>query len=136
VSPGRELDALVAEKVLGCKPFLGTDGVTKYCNCGRTSSFDDGAHEMRSGGLKPYSTSISAAWEVVEKLSQQSRILQLIQAEEGDYNRETGKPRGWFAHLPRKHWDLASAYGPYDWTEGDTAPHAIALAALKAVGAM
>jgi hypothetical protein len=123
VSPGRELDALVAEKVLGCKPFLGTDGVTKYCNCGRTSSFDDGAHEMRSGGLKPYSTSISAAWELVEHLGEHRGFWFRLE-------KQASLPGLWLAAFREAGLD------DEDTAASVTAPHAIALAALKAVGAM
>ncbi len=49
VQPGRELDALIAENVMGLK-----------------HSCLDGNHTLC--GVKSYSTDISAAWEVVEKL--------------------------------------------------------------------
>lgn len=65
VHAGRELDALVAEKVMGF--VLVPDG---HCDECRSMSkqpifqFQDGSY----GPCDDYSTSIAAAWEVVEKL--------------------------------------------------------------------
>lgn len=84
LKPGRELDALVAEKVMG-------------------------------GELRPYSTDISAAWEVVEKYKWAEPEL-----------RYSDEQHCWVFSLHK-----ASGY-PNEC--GDTAPHAICLAALRAVG--
>lgn len=64
VNAGRELDSLVAEKVMGWQQpnhlghadICASWGPSKMCTC-------DG--ELR---WPPYSTSIAAAWQVVEKL--------------------------------------------------------------------
>jgi hypothetical protein len=53
---GREIDALVAEKVMGLPGKTVIDGTTYYC------------------GIDIYSTSISAAWEVVEKVKETKAI--------------------------------------------------------------
>jgi hypothetical protein len=119
---GRELDALVAEKVMGCTTlFYGTDGVTPFCNCGRKTAFDNGEHEDGIG-LKPYSTDIAAAFEVVAKLtSGRDKFM---------YNslyREPNFGKWLFGSV-----DSDGSFSP--WLEADTAPLAICLAALDAVG--
>lgn len=112
MKPGRELDALIAEKVFGAvrtqEKFQGYvpipgdpvyySEVYKYPT-GVNYLIDDpkNRHGMM-GGVPHYSTDISAAWEVVEKLNKQYSF-----------------------HLNTK-------------GSADTAPHAICLAALKAVG--
>jgi hypothetical protein len=112
VKPGRELDALVAEKVMGIEVdrapwgelYVGKEGYDV---------------------VPAYSTDIAAAWEVVEKVTRETeKRFTLWQA-----------PTYYVARF--KHYDY--------WHEGcdsrqalqakaDTAPHAICLAALKAVG--
>ena len=65
---GRELDALIAERVMGChsaiQEYVGRPEA--FCGC------DDNAHEQSDshvyGILARYSTDIAAAWEVLEKL--------------------------------------------------------------------
>lgn len=108
LKPGRELDALIAHKVMGLEVHNGFEVV------------GEGAFRApsRAFPVKRYSTDIAAAWEVVDSL--RSRF-------EGFY------------------WNLNETYDGM-WTvnfwpkgselNGDTAPHAICLAALKAVGAV
>ena len=101
MSPGRELDALVAEKVMGGRRMRTTDA-RYYWNGLNTN-----------GELPAYSTDIAAAWTVVERL--------------GDKFNFIGKcADGWNAVLfydGNSHGEIAPS-----------APHAICLAALKAVG--
>ena len=100
MKPGPELDALVAEKVMG----LGNDWclhVGVHPPCGSPCPID-------------YSTDIAAAWQVVEKIGNASLV-----------NHASGG--AWHVEFELKGGSL-----PYD--TGDTAPHAICLAALKAVG--
>ena len=103
---GRELDALVAKHVMGWDALL-----IKL-------------RDKRLIPLPAYSTSISDAWEVAEKLSD----------------------LGWYTNIERytrKNWRVTldkfveegesdDNIPSYGWS--DTAPHAICLAALKAVG--
>lgn len=98
MKPGRELDALVAEKVMGeTRPRVwGTI----------------------NAGIRPYSTSIEAAWQVVER----------IKSLHGRTFSVTFDGSGWVAG-----YDLGLEWG-MGVPVGETAPHAIALAALKAVG--
>lgn len=104
MNPGSELDILIAEKVFG----------VKY-------------EEPKLNQFKPmpnpnscprYSTDIAAAWEVVEKLNLLSKFS--LERFEDRYR-------------------IVEYAGGYDnnftfISEAETAPHAICLAALKAVG--
>lgn len=94
LKPGRELDALVAEKVFG------VDVGDIY--------YDSTMQEITNFSIPHYSTDISAAWEVVEKFGRFDLILNGSGA--------------WCAEF----------YGSWDRSFGDSAPHAICLAALKA----
>lgn len=109
---GRDLDILIAEKVFG-------HTLPKH---------DDGtAWDPDVAGVSEYSTDIACAWEVVDKL--QSRP---DSPRTGDFKLSTPGDI-WIAE-----WSEWS-----DWFEGkgtifyqaeaETAPHAICLAALKAV---
>ena len=115
MNAGRELDALVAEKVFG---------------------WTGGHYESL-----PFSTDIAAAWEVVERL--RSRGISSGHGFNWDLCIKVGHSddSGWFVEL----FDLSSMgyCGPADTTirwdgvdvrNAETASHAICLAALKAVG--
>lgn len=97
--PGRELDALIAEKVMGLR-------CPDWISCGRGR----GAWEH---SLKHYSTDISAAWEVVEKLNLLERF---------ELSRRDKK----FTITTYSQYENHSIY-----VEAPTAPHAVCLAALK-----
>lgn len=125
---GRELDALVAEKVFG-KVFppngryLDEPGHLRYA--GGVPGFNHLVNDV----LPKYSTDIAAAWEVVERLT----------AEWGWWDMEFGwrtiseverNEKGW------TNWCI-TLLGPDDDVEvffkAGSAAHAICLAALKAV---
>lgn len=115
LQPGRELDALVAEKVVGqvrvgeCP--LDIDG------CG-------GKYEPQIGQwpcLPPYSTDMAAAWQAVNAML--DRGLEYTAEGEGKKTKEHRWQFGPFR---------SNGY-PTDFGEGDTAAHAICLAALKAI---
>lgn len=109
----RELDALVAKKVMGFR-VLSTwdaDGTPKHV-------IDANQCEVDTAYWPPaYSTDIAAAWEVVEKTKLLDTYV-LTRAYAGEK------------------WQVIEMGG--DWQNpiatGDSAPHAICLAALKAVG--
>lgn len=103
--PGRELDALIAEKVMQ-NPL------------GRPS-FEEGQKYFLD--LQHYSTDIAAAWEVVERLGLAIGINE-VRPEEGKWIclKDMGEGEGWL-------------FGIFEGAYADTAPHAICLAALKAV---
>lgn len=108
MTPGRELDALVASKVMGLRKT--EDGILWYCEKLDTF-FEDIPH---------FSSNISSAWLVVEKLN-----LAVIPTEHGKWKATESVfiPECIYYEV---NLDIAS--------EGDTAPHAICLAALKAIG--
>lgn len=109
LKPGRELDALIAEKVMGLTlkpmPLSQADGSVK-----EELTFWDGPRLLR---LPPYSTRIAAAWEVVEKIKANHALTIHAESLSG----------GWLLHIDR---DIKIG--------GATAPHVICLAALKAIG--
>jgi len=98
--PGRELDALVAERV------------TKLS-----------WHPDYPGDLPYYSTDISAAWEVIEQVYKDGHGWMLVGPNFDDTK--------WHAYESTGCAD--PDYGDWYELDGDTAPHAICLAALKAV---
>jgi hypothetical protein len=120
---GRELDALVAEKVMKLKNRFRKDSLrTEKCLTVRQVEQNKKPWNI-NGKWKEfppqYSTDISAAWEVVEELK-------------GDYwfsfyYTVEGKWETMFnAHFPRQN--------PSFDAESDLASHSVCLAALKAVG--
>lgn len=138
MNPGRELDALVAEKVMGLcfhewhvayhgyEPPL--TGWTATCGkCGAVKRDPDGDSSPPADWNEPrpsYSTEIAAAMDVWESLRNRGSIRQI---------RLTGyNPDEWFC-------DMATFLGEPGTdaitAEGRSAPHAICLAALAAVGA-
>lgn len=113
MTAGRELDALIAEKVMGWKVFRnGEHGPHRWeaeTDRGTLRVIDS---SYSGDGFSP-STDIAAAWEVVEKVRKEAGDFQLALVDYGS---------AWAARF-----DKASAVER-------TAPHAICLAALKAVG--
>lgn len=115
MKPGRELDILVAEKVMGWRLLCYESGVFAY----EPGQYDDamkndgwawnGDKENREAHEFNPSTDIACAWEVFEKLSQLSSV----------FKSDTPFWCCWWGDV---------------YETGLTAPHAICLAALKAVG--
>lgn len=111
MKPGRELDTLVAEKVMGLKE--------DYLSC-PTCKYDG---VMGGLGYLPYSTDITAAWLVVEKMHTHPKPVLQLAAPQQDFCNER-----WRAEFSRKWWHEGS---PYEYAcNGETAAHAICLAAL------
>lgn len=108
--PGPELDALVAEKVMGAVEVvkMGRGGNKQYARWG----FKKGSHQVLR-----YSTDWAAAGEVLEKLRPHgSQLICWQETEQGGY---------WSATLVGEDDSLGEAHGK-------TGPHAISLAALAA----
>lgn len=144
LKPGRELDALIAEKVMGWKIEIHdsyariTDGegarftplsvFRSNCECTMFRSDDckcppsTRIHWWQACGQLPHhSTDIAAAWEVVGKFQADHQEVHI---------RYDGPGDGWTCGIGYDPWDNF-----YIWREsGNTAPHAICLAALRAVG--
>ena len=99
MNAGRELDALVAEKVMGWT------NVRFICHGLSLRGEVDGEPSEK---VPFYSVDIDAAWDVVEKIGTSFTLER--------YNR-------WYVEFGDRYSAAA-----------DTAPHAICLAALKAVG--
>jgi hypothetical protein len=113
LEPGPELDALVAEKVLG-GPKEHPDW---YWWKSTMPEWPEGQPPVYAG--PKFSRSIADAWEVLQAagrgLTMESADLQNSSYSVGMWSNEK---IGWV------------------WAEANTAPHAICLAALKAVGAI
>lgn len=110
MNAGRELDALVAEKVFGWEVDW---AVPTYPTVDMKRISDDPvAVGLRTGSIPPYSTDIAAAWQVGESLSAKGHWFEIRRRPDGGY------------------W---AAFGEGMSAEADTAPLAICLAALKAV---
>lgn len=108
IEPGSELDALVADKIMGLN----------------VSWLHEDKDYTKHGGLPKYSTDIAAAWTVVEKIYNKNKGEPMVMQIYGPLS------DGYKVTLIWEHHD-----GPIE--EGSivakTASHAICLAALKAV---
>jgi hypothetical protein len=119
MNPGRELDALIAMEVMGFNPedFTYTkEELEKMQVVGSVVTIKP--------KLKPYSTDITAAWEVVEK------IKDAVKGCDGVFKIQWNDDNKWVVY-----WDHEDLINCAD-IQGESlmAPHAICLAALKAVG--
>ena len=117
---GREGDALVAEKVMGCRVGYAEvyRGKVAYIGNGpRWIDLGGGAPSgMVSNGVPRYTTDIAAAWKVVEKME-----------EEWATTLETDGTRRWVVRFWAGDEFNESGYRA-------TAPEAICIAALRATG--
>jgi hypothetical protein len=107
MNAGRELDALVADKVMG-KPW---SGAMAWCA---------GATEGFPVGLDSYSSDMSAAWRVVENIRARGFCIYI------SASKLNVAPDGWKVYFEgRLNWPCVV---------GESLTLAICLAALKAVG--
>lgn len=122
---GRELDALVADRVMcltvGPVQVIGLGGrIHRDVGIvGPVYMMPDGREGVRAESLPYYSTDIRAAWQVVEKLEREPNGFAMTLESDGT-------TRWWGVRF----WQADTFYDG----EAETAPHAICLAALKAVG--
>lgn len=138
--PGRELDALIAEKVMGIEVVIhperylliaGDGGDFFGKNFVTTILCHNQTFEKHSPGktikiLPYYSTNIPDAWAVVEKLrSLNGGDVGEFRLTWSGHKKDGYVFRIWENDLPQV--DLKDF-------EGESAPHAICLAALKAMG--
>lgn len=122
--PSRELDALVAEKVMGFKILSNWEtGVPKHVIDANQCEVDVAQFP------KPYSTDIAAAWEVVLAMEARGFCFTLIST-------PAGKMATFYTPKQREEWDsIPTMKGSVPLqVQADTAPHAICVAALKVVG--
>lgn len=136
LKPGRELDALVAEKVMECKlidqePYKLAYGIstpaTKACGC---NPVKHNGEEFYLMGIKNYSTDITAAWEVVERFHSRcnDRAIEITM-----YSGQNALGKTWANNKGYKVEFIDGLDGPPHVTHSNSLPHAICLAALKAV---
>jgi len=121
MTPGPELDALIAEKVMGWSQS--THPKTKP---GWLAPPDNLEGLYDPSWIKPYSTDISVAWQVVERMEKRGRwIIEVrLNAFKASFLYSLGlTPAG-----PTREFYGDSGVG------AESMPHAICLAALKAVG--
>lgn len=124
VKPGRELDALVAERVMGLKTEDYAGLLVEKINPANPK----GNYPL-DYLIPRYSESIEAAWEVVEKIKTTGRELEIELTSSADNPNEWTCGIKWFEFFE----DEEQQWGWFYFTQS-TAPHAICLAALKAVG--
>ena len=110
---GRELDALVAERVMGWH----REGVLLWPpDCKRTKW-------VHGVSVPPYSTQMAFAWEVVEKLKE--RVLVIV----GGGPNDEGGCEDWYCTVKSFGY---RQFQDQEWSEvANTAPLAICRAALK-----
>jgi Phage ABA sandwich domain len=114
----REIDRLIAEKVMGWKIYADSAGYKFW-----SINEDDSSRIICSVTSFEPSTDIRDAWLVVEKL-RETKIFSLYDAWDGDDNKI-------FCAV----FEYNDTYHVVDYKGyADTAPLAICLAALKAVG--
>lgn len=119
----RAIDKLIAEQVFGRIPCnewhflnLGSSGIRGWTN---NRQHDSEKHNCYPQGQQPnYSTDIAAAWKVVERLTSTGFSISLVVL--------TSAAHASF-YIPNTRYSVYAA-------SSDTAPMAICLAALKAVG--
>lgn len=105
--PGRELDAMIAERVMGWTRLQPGNDVLGWVT---------GPAKTDLRGLPDFSTDIAAAWEVALHIRSESRLFDFDVWVMGD-----------------DEWGARFVTDKEYKAWGDTAPHAICLAALKAV---
>lgn len=118
MKPGRELDVLIAQKVFGFKTYKSSnpfDYSGEDKNIYNMSQLDEIGHVEET---KQYSTDIAAAWEVVHIVGTRKQSFTLY----GYFS------EGFVCNFSSRDEDESAVYA-----EGETAPHAICLAALESV---
>jgi hypothetical protein len=135
VKAGRELDALVAERVMGWSEIDPKGTAMINDRSGQWShdtvlgfSPNDTVPEI----VPHYSTDIAAAWLVVDAMTDDDSS---INDKKYSFGLEYSSVVDWVADFtPRRSHPLAREYEAFR-TTGSDAAHAICLAALKAIGA-
>ncbi len=140
---GREMDALIAEKIFNLKPATFVEigsisGMVIYFKCeegnGNTRGYYPGNYRDNPRvPLDHYSTNIKAAWEVVEQMVARMGY----QNPDFEWSGPLFKPEHRYLNQSRLGetcwYVLLEMNGFREWIMADTAPLAICRAALKAV---
>jgi hypothetical protein len=124
LNPGRELDALIAEKVMG----LRVTWEDSQEEDGKDDPYilDDNGNYKWSSYVPYYSTSIQDAWLVVGKMRELGFYYSVGSI--------IGSPATGVGITELHAAGFGIKHAPFETVQADTAPHAICLAALKAVG--
>ena len=125
----REIDVQVAEKVMGWTKYVSADHTQSHVKVLREMGIIYGWRIGKKDiglDVPHFSTDIAAAWQVVEKMSKRGFWCQIRNEFEAH-----GGPDCWAGFTPHSTTGWNGA--PDHWTQADTAPMAICLAALKAV---
>ena len=129
INAGRELDGLVAVNVMGLELVIAP----------AFKAVDDNGNEIevpalygvRGGVLPAYSKDIAAAWQVVERMTATHRVSV----------RHYPHVNNWWQCVldirdNKLRFPIERSHDGDEYANAPTAPHAICLAALKAVGAI
>lgn len=125
MNSGRELDALVAEKVMGFKKVQHFDREVTHESPEGCLIYADFLPAPEAMKIPSYSTDIAAAWEIVEKLP----LLIELQSpgapcNDNEYENNSNE---WKAEA------RATIHDRSVFARAATAPHVICLAALKVI---
>jgi hypothetical protein len=111
---GRELDALVAEKIFWWTPKINYEsGTIEWYGRSPTGALTARPSHWKNGQPPKYSSDLVASWEVVEKMKDKPRLNKFFQL--------TYEGGAWYC-----------SFGAADSVEGKSAPEVIAKAALLA----
>lgn len=126
MNPGKELNELVAKHVMGWTlKYNAYDQAPRWITAdGSPARYDNDFNSMCSDCFQP-SIDIRDAWEVVEHFHKAKNLCFSISGFSGDWNCEIDSNDGRF---------LQNGPTIDVYANGTSAPHAICLAALKAVG--
>lgn len=143
---GRELDALVAEKVMGITGIrqitvIGATVTQEPGWSGKSYQMPDGRMGRPAYVVPRYSSDIAAAWLVVERLAETGLWVSLCDMRHGCYTEDGAPWRGWFAEICDVEQDekfgpcvVSHEFSEHPWSaSAPTAPLAICKAALQAV---
>lgn len=140
LNPGRELDALVAEKVMGFTVYRDTSGI------GHPADTCTAPGSTERPLVPEFSANIAAAWGVVERISERLKSGEIPAQVRGDMG--SGDT---YYRFQRTGFQIRKSGGVYyagfscadgaheddrfldDLFKAKTAPHAICLAALRVV---
>lgn len=122
MNPGRELDALIAEKVMGWKLKYNDYGKNPHWVNSESKAvhYDDHFNTCPADEFSP-STDIKDAWEVVEHFTKKGQDLRIQSEKDGTF---------WRCYITdekdvfKEHWNVENVWD---------APYAICLAALKTI---
>jgi len=115
----RELDALIAERVMGLEVVKNKKG---GWSIGPADYYDSYGEMIMYNRLPNYSYDIAAAWEVVEKLRNKTTAVSLATL--------------WDQSLDKMQWIAKVEFwgtDKFEFAVADEAPEAIALVSLKAM---